>query len=408
MPALKSLHLFGVNFRTAPVAVRESLTVNRRESAKLLRSVATSDPGLEAVVLSTCNRTELYVAVDAAAQPIENRLPGALRRRVAELVATDAAYHRRGQLAVRHLCRVACGLDSAVLGDAQILGQVKAALSDAGCAGSLGNIMHHAFRCAVSAGRQARNNTGISTGTASVGAALADLIAHRRPNGLVGGRAVVVLGAGKVAAQVSRQLAKRGLRPLTIINRTPANAAKIAAECGGRTAPWYDRESRMREADVIVAACGSAKPVVSRDMLARVARGRKDLLVVDAGLPRNVEVVPDVEIMNVDAICERQEAGLLERRAAVPAVERLIDEAVGAWVAWCDAQPLESAIKDLFAEVRRVSERHADSLARLRGLSAGEAETELVKEFKRHLHPFVRELRAHWTVSGRGGTPAVS
>ncbi len=394
MGSLKPLHLFGVNFRTASIAVRESLSCDRDRASELLRLTAAHDPRLEAVVLSTCNRTELYVAAPTNELPIEVRLRRSPLGTLA-LLKSDTRYQTGDDLAVRHLCRVACGLDSAVLGDTQVLGQVKSAFTDASRVGSLGGALHEAFVRAIGAGKRARNMTAISRGAASVGAALVEMMLQRRHDVAPDALHVVVLGAGKVAGQICRHLAKRGIGRMTIVNRTEARAASLARECGAQTAPLANSEALMRRADVIVTAVRSEKPILLGETLQRLVASRngQGVLVVDAGLPRNVEVIPGVEILNVDSVVARRHSGLQERRAAVPAVERIVEEAVAEWTTWCASQPLERAIKELFAQVERVSRQNASQLASISGMSDSEAKTALIKGFKRQLHPYVRELR---------------
>ncbi len=395
MRPTKSLHLFGVNFRTASIATRESVSCDGDRARVVLRAVMASGAG-EAVVLSTCNRTELYLALaNGDPQPTEWFAASEWCRRLGLLIQSGAGYHLRDHAAARHLCRVACGLDSAVLGDVQILGQIKSAFATASRAGSLGDVLHQVFVRALTAGRQARTTTAIGEGNASVGAALVSMIAGRNIATDGAELRIAVVGAGKVAGQICRQLAKRQLGSITVINRTAASAHKLARECGGRPRAWDDLEQVMGEADVVLTAVNCETPVLRRHAIERAVAGRGTrMLVVDAGVPRNVEMTPEVDILNVDSILERQEHELANRRASVPAVERVIDDEVAAWDRWREVQPMETAIKDLFAQVARVSKHEARRLAVLHGVTRAQAETELVRAFKRHLHPYVRALRA--------------
>jgi len=230
MEDTKGLHLLGVSFRTAPVAVREALSFNRSQAAALLHDATAEMPGLEAVVLSTCNRTECYLAVPPDREAVANWLTYLRRVRPwAPILRSDClCYELQDTAAARHLFGVACGLDSAILGDVQILSQVKASLQVAAESGTLGSTLQRVFSQAVHAGKRARRETPIGQGAASVGSVLAAMLAERFITQQVGdGIHILIIGAGEAARNIGQHIAKRQLGTVTFINRTDVQACMV-------------------------------------------------------------------------------------------------------------------------------------------------------------------------------------
>jgi glutamyl-tRNA reductase len=384
------LHLLGVSFRTAPVAVREALHFDREQALGFLQELSADHPDLEVLVVSTCNRSEFYLVSGDGARAVEALLAALRRVRPdAPVLRADCPrYHLEGQEAARHLLRVACGADSQVLGDVQVLGQVRQAGGVADEAGTLGPRLRRLLGHAVRAGRRAREETAIGRGAASLGSALASLLSGR------GSERILVLGAGDVARDIGRHLAKRGLGPLWFVNRTEARAAELAAECRGASHPWSALETLLREADVVIAATSAL--VLGRDALdaAAAARPERPLLVVDAGVPRNVEAGSRVPVLDLDAIRERQAEAVAARQAALPEVEAIVADEVERFGRWVERGATEDLIRSLFAEAAVASREAAGLLAGAEPAGPAEVERVFVRSFKRLLHGHVRRLRA--------------
>ena len=404
MEPSKVFHLLGVSFHTAPAAVREAWHFGRPEALALLRRAADASPEWEATVLSTCNRTEFYLAAPARTSALTCWLamlrierPGAPR-----LGARSSRYVRQGEAAVRHLFRVACGLDSAVLGDVQILSQVRAACSLAAEAGALGKCLQQTFQAALSLGRRARAETAVSQGCASIGSALADWLAPRCRPPAPRPVQIVILGAGEAARSIAHHLSKRALGELCVLNRTEARAVELARSCAGRARPWETLAEALAEADVVIAATAAPRPVLGRALLEEALRRRptRPLLVIDAGLPRNVEPGAAAEVVDLDALQERQAEILRRRLAAVPAVEALVEQAVREWRRQQAAAPIEGLIKRLYQEADRQCLAAARQLMESDPLSLEHAEYVVSRSVKRLLHWHVRCLR------GRGEYPS--
>lgn len=402
----KVLHLLGVSFRTAPVAVREALTFNRAEAEMFLRSAAREIPGLEALVLSTCNRTEFYVAIPEVEPPADDHAPGPGRfleilkqfRPAAPILRGDChLYSLSETAAARHLFRVACGLDSSVLGDSQILGQVREAIGGASIAGTLGPVLQELFAIAVRSGRRSRSGTTIGHGSASVGSAIAGMLGGSSAPGPFRPEEtrILIMGAGEMARDIGRQLAKRGYRSLGVINRTPRNAEVVASHIGAVVHPWSALGTALADHEVTIAATSCLGPVLTRGLCELRPRSRSRLrLVVDVGVPRNTEPGLGVPVLGIDDIKEEQESALAVRRQAVPEVEAIVAAASGEWLEWQSARPMESILKTLFERTERASREAADQLLGRADASREEVERCLRSTFRRMLREHARELRS--------------
>ncbi len=410
MEQMKTLHVLGVSFQTAPAAVREALAFNRREAASLLCEAVSEILDLEAVVVSTCNRSEFYLALPPGEEVLERWLSILQRTRPeAPILRSECLrYHFKEPRAPRHLFRVACGLESAVLGDVQILGQVKQSLAVAAQCGSLGSTLNRLFSQAIQAGKRARRETDIGSGSASIGSALAGILSQRRRTLPKGKRPeVLIIGAGVVARSIGYHLVKRSLGEITFMNRTDARAKRLAEDHRMFARPWSSLDRALMEADIVIAATSASQPILRRDMLDRLAtKRRRPLLVVDAGLPRNVEPGSTVEVLGIDAISESHEEALAQRRAAVPEVEQIVAEELGGWERWRTGLPMEGMIKCLYQEAAALSQNEAQNLVGATMFSQIQAQQILLRSFKRLLHRHVRSLRELDTakVSGNAAT----
>jgi glutamyl-tRNA reductase len=300
--------------------------------------------GGQVFLLGTCNRLELTAWVPDGDLRQAVRLTGYLVRRLAPSPLMADQFLARARLrveeeAVGHLLRVAAGLESRITGDAQILGQVRAAYRVADQHGRLGGELHRLLQTALRVGRRVRTESGLVHQEASAGSLAAALIARRL--GPLEGRALVVLGAGKTAALTARRLALRGANRITLVNRTFERAVSLARELDAAAAPWSQREWHLASAEAAVVATSAAEWIVCRDALraarAEAAAGDRPLLVVDLGLPRNVEPavaeLRGITLTDLDDIgAGRGMAGATEadRRTA----ERIVAEEQARLAAW--------------------------------------------------------------------------
>lgn len=291
----EDLCVVGLNHATAPVAVREAVSPRPYESGRLCGAVRAALGLRDAVVLATCSRFEVYASVSAA------ELPGALdwfSARAGRDIR-DMLYVRRGSEAVLHLFRVAAGLDSWVLGETEILGQVKAAYQAACAERTAGRAAHLAFQRALYIGKKVRNETGIVGGINSIGGA-ACVLAKCIFSDLKDKR-ILVFGAGTMAAATVRHLCAKGITGVWVANRSLEKAQALAADLGGVAMPLAEGLSRLGEADVAVFSTASDRFLLDAARARELARerGGRSLFLVDLALPRNV----DPEAAKVDGIC---------------------------------------------------------------------------------------------------------
>ena len=354
--------LIGCNHRTAPVELRERIAFTPEQALHAADELRRQGILEEAVVLSTCNRSELYgVPGDAAADASDamqefftsfHHIPkGELDGRMYRWMGTDA---------VRHLYRVAAGIDSMLLGEAEILGQLKTAYNQALDHGATGPVLNRMFQGALEVGKRVRAETEMGARPMSV--ALAGVKLAERVFGNLKGRAALCLGAGGVADQVVEHLRNRGIGNLKVVNRTFDRAAELAGRVGGEAAPWESLESAMAAPDILVTSVGAREPILTRAMLERVieARNGKPVFVVDLGVPRNVAAeaagLYNLYLYNIDDLGEIVEQNKKAREAEIPRAEALIEEQLGKFEVWRAALEASSIVDDLRERFHRQRE----------------------------------------------------
>jgi glutamyl-tRNA reductase len=354
------LLLVGVNHRTAALEERESLAFSCGDARALLGHLSRADAIAEVALLSTCNRTEFYVSsadARAAETSLREAIVSAGRR---DLLGDPARRYRlEDNEAATHLFRVACGLDSMVLGDVQILGQVKEAHQRARGMETSGPLLDRLFETALHAGKRARGESGIGAGTVSISSAAVDLAV--RYSGPLTGKNVLILGAGDTARLAALHVRTQDPDSVVIVNRSGERGDRLAAEVDGRSAPLDRLADEMRDADVVFSATRAPGPIVSAALVAGALEGRaaRPLLMLDLAVPRDVEPaaawVPGVVLRTLDDVQTVVDARLAERLAQVPIVERIVTEEVAKFSCWLrglGATPTVVALRDHFERIR--------------------------------------------------------
>lgn len=334
--------LIGLSHHTAAVELRERVAFSIEQACRAADQLRSAGILKEVVVLSTCNRSELYgVPCQPAADSlgaVELFLTSFHGMESAQL--TGALYRRRGLSVARHIYRVAAGLDSMFLGEAEILGQVREAYRVALDHGSTGHVLNRLFQDALAAGKRVRAETRISTLPVSVAFAGVKL-AERICSGLDGHR-VLVLGAGSNTEQVLQHLRDRGSPRVRILNRTVENAQALAARFGGEVVPWENLPLALEWADLVVASVSRPDPIITHELLQRAmeARGNRALILIDLGVPRNVAAaavgLPNVHLYNVNDLTEIVEQNKKAREAEIPRAEAIVKEHLENFVRWHD------------------------------------------------------------------------
>ena len=323
----------GVNFRTAPVEYREKLGSDLPVLCE--RAWAADETIREIAWLSTCNRVELYALVR------ENAGTARVVAILAEAAGLDPmdvvghTYTHSGSEAVRHLCRVASGLDSMVLGEPQILGQVAEALTDARARRTAGPVLNRVFRRAVRAGRRARTETSIGRNPASmssVAVALAGSVV-----GPLRERRVLVIGLGEMGSVTVKALRSRQVREIAVANRTYARAEQVSARWGYRAYPMDELAAALEWADVVISSTSCPHPIVDRGVVRDVVARRegRPLVFVDIAVPRDIDTavrdLPGVHLFDADDLSGNLDDGLAARRNEIPRVERIVAEEIAAF-----------------------------------------------------------------------------
>ncbi len=360
--------LIGCSHRTAPVELRERIAFTPDQALRAADELRLSGTLEEAVVLSTCNRSELYgVPRDAdtdAQAAMESFLTNFHGIPASEL--DGRLFRQQNSEAVRHLFRVSAGLDSMLLGEAEILGQVRDAYGRALDHGSTGPVLNRLFQGALEVGKRVRTETEVGSRPMSV--AWAGVKLAERVFGDLEGHEALILGAGAVAEQVVEHLRNRGIGRLRVVNRSRDRAEDLAQRMGGESVDWSHLEHALKSPDIIVTSVGGTEPVLSRALLDRVhsARGGRALFVVDLGVPRNVE--PDAAslynlyLYNIDDLGEIVEQNRKAREAEVPRAEALITEHIGKFETWCtsvEAISLTQRLRERLMKERGKAPRRA-------------------------------------------------
>lgn len=366
------LVVVGLNHRTAPIALRERLTFSERRIPQALRTLLAHSGAAESAILSTCNRIELYAVLRHAED--ENLLVQFLSREhnVPEVEFAGHLYIHHDLEAVRHLFRVSAGLDSLVIGEPQILRQVRDAFAVATECGAAGMLLNALFRAAIATGKRARTETDIGRGGFSIGHAAVDLA--RSIFGSLNGATILILGAGKMSELTARHLVANGTRFVFVANRTYEKACDLAARLGGNAIRYDEFAEALALADIVISSTASPVPLIHRETVLPVLRHRRGrpLFLIDIAVPR--DIAPDVGdldsvfLYDIDDLEEVVQDMARERAGAAQRVEAIIAEEAAKFMAWrrsLEAAPLVAGIRKKYeairqSELERLRRQHPD------------------------------------------------
>jgi glutamyl-tRNA reductase len=396
---MSAILLAGLNHRTATIDIRERFSLHACGLDMVhdnLRRVSARTPALqEVVVISTCNRLEVYAAVEEIDAGWD-----ALTDYLANLYGTSAdalrslLYFAHDGEAVRHLLRVTCGLDSMILGEPQILGQVADAARAAQTAGSQGPLLSHLFSQALHCGKRARAETAIGSHTISISHAAA-LLAERTLGSLPEHPALV-LGAGEMAEMAALALQQHGVTSITCVNRTLERAQRIAERVGGQALAWSELDGALDAADVVISATSAPHPVLLAGHIAaaQVRRAGRPLLLLDIAMPRDIDVavdgVPGVTRFDIDHLRDTVDANLARRQAAVPLVETIIEGETACYLSWLHERQVVPALVELRRQAAEMAE--AELQRTLRRLEHRRSADEVEQEVALLAHRIVAKL----------------
>ena len=346
-----SILLYGLNHESAPLELRERLVVPEGDLVAAVGRLAGSLGVEEGLILSTCNRTEILVhsPTASAEQTVKRFLLDSGRATIEEL--ERHCYLHADRDAVRHVFRVASSLDSMIVGEPQILGQVKEAYAAAHAAGGLKSVLDSLLQRAFSVAKKVRTETGIAKAPVSIAHAAAAR-AHEI-FGDLGQSAVLVVGAGKMARIAAQHVAADGVRTVRVVNRSYQRAAELALELHGTSVSWDRLSEELLRADVVIVSTGAPHHIVTLEDAARIARQRRGrpLFFVDIAVPRNVDPrvndLDNVYVYDIDDLKGVAEAGLRERRQEALAAERIVEQETTAYLDWLRSLEVTPTIVDL-------------------------------------------------------------
>ena len=363
------LFAFGVNHQTAPLAIREQVAFPANDLQPALRDLVGRQPVAEAAIISTCNRTEVYCATTEPDQVVgwlaqhhglsADRLQASL-------------YQLPRERAVSHVFRVASGLESMVIGEAQILGQMKQAVREAEEAGTLGTVLHKLFQQTFSVAKEVRTRTEIGANSVSLAAAAVRVAEGIFPS--VAEQAIVFVGAGEMIELCAAHFCARAPKKVTFANRTLEKSQALAQRFSGRAIPIADLPDHIAQHDIVVTCTASQLPIIGKGLIERALRSRRHrpMLIVDLAVPRDVEPevgrLSNVFLYTVDDLGRIVQEGVDQRRAAVGAAEAIITAGVHDFMHWLQARRVVPAIRALRERAEHLRqhevERAAKALAR--------------------------------------------
>jgi glutamyl-tRNA reductase len=377
---MSELLALGVSHKTAPLDLRERLSLTEGRAVGALSELTAAEGIHEAAALSTCNRTELYLIVSDPVEA-ESTALGVLTRQ-AELRPTELLghlYSLRSSEAVRHLFRVTAGLDSMIVGEAEIQGQVKRAYELALVEGATGPILNRLFRGALAAGGRAREETTIGERQVSIPSVAVDLA--RRTLGDLGERRVLVIGAGETAELVARALVARGVATVFVANRHHDRAIGLAQRFGGAAVRLEELPEQLAKADIVVSATNSPHHIVEGDELGEVMAGREErpLLLIDIAVPRDIEPecreIPGVTLRDIDDFQQIVERNASGREAEARRVEPILEAEQDRFERWLGSLAVVPTVSALRERADEIVERIlAENEGRWESLSAADRE----------------------------------
>lgn len=347
--------VIGLNHSTASVELRERMSFNKEQASEVSTQILAHGLMNEVLILSTCNRTELYGVPDRwtgnRTDLLENFLTS--YHKVQPENVNGSIYKHTDRDAVRHIYRVASGLDSMLLGEAEILGQVRTAYTNAYRLGVTGRVLNRLFQSAIEVGKRVRTDTRIGVRPMSV--AFAGVKLAEKTLTSLKDRRGLILGAGVTSERVLRHLCDRGMQQIRILNRSADRAETLAARYGSEVVPWEDLGKSLDWPDLVVTSVASSEPVLTREMLQKGMAKRKNrtLMLMDLGVPRNIAPsvgeLKNVCLYNIDDLNEIVLQNLKAREQEIPRAEEIVEEHIQDFVRWQAGVSACSILKDLRA-----------------------------------------------------------
>jgi glutamyl-tRNA reductase len=399
-----SILLIGLNHRTAPVEVREQLAFSRDGVATALMLLRNQYPGAEASILSTCNRVEILVATEGDRPTAQDVISFIAQAR--DLPASEFKsylYQFADEQAVRHLFRVAAGLDSMVLGESQIVSQLKQAYAIASEQGTTGRELNRLFHHAFEVGKRVRTETDIAEGKLSVPSVAVDVARHIFAD--FSNKHTLVVGAGEMAQLVCQYLRDADCRKFTVTTRTLNNARALAEACDGQYVPFDQLDEQLAIADIVVTATGCPMPILTLERVREIQKHRRGrhLFILDLAVPRNVApevaTLDQVYVYDIDAIGRIVSENREHRTEQLTVCERILDEEVAAFEAWMGQAKINPVIAQMYMDAAKVRDAEVRRMFNRCPELSDEQRDEVMQLVDRlvgkFMHPCVVSVRRH-------------
>ncbi len=399
------LQIVGCSHHTAPIELRERLSFSPEQTQTALLEIRARFPGIESVLISTCNRVEVYTAAQAP-----NTCP--THQQVVDFLASfhgldsleifDALVERSGEEAVRHLFTVASSLDSMVVGEAQILAQVKQAYELARTADNAGPLTNSVFQTAIRVAKRVANETAINQRRVSIpSVAVADFASQIYER--FDDKRVLVIGAGEMGEETLRYLMAEGARDIVVVNRSQQRAQELASRVGGSAHPWTDLLEQLADADLVISTTGAEQPIITEEAFQRVhqARHKRPLFILDLAVPRDfapkIGDLLGVYLYSIDDLQEACEANRRARKKEWPKAERIIEIETQRFMAELHHRATGPTVRRLKAQAEQVKAEELNRLLNKLSELDERSHAEIVRSFDRLvnklLHPPLESLR---------------
>ncbi len=365
------LVIFGLNHKTAPVDLRERCVFDPSKTRLFFEKVKDIDSSIENVVLSTCNRTEVYARLPLNSRMSSQEVDPHLNRMLSVFYETHQGqedhfqahlYFHRHSHAVNHLFRLAGGLDSQILGESQILGQIRDAFEFAKSEGAVGRIFHKLFPAAIKTGRKVRTDTELGEGCLTHGQAA--VLTAESELGKLSGKHLVIVGSGKVSELAARTFKDRGVAPFTVVNRSAETAQLLIEKLGGGGIyrPLDELDSVLEAADVVISSTSAPDPIISKDRLEALLthRQHRPLIAIDLAVPRDfdpsISEIASVRLFNVDSLENIVNKNIQSRESEIPRAESIIQRELRTFLSqmnWIHLDPVIRHLIDRFEQMRQ-------------------------------------------------------
>ncbi|HBL76187.1 MAG: glutamyl-tRNA reductase [Bacteroidetes bacterium GWF2_42_66] len=375
----------GISHQSAPVNVREKFSLDQRECAKLSEAILQNPKIDELLILSTCNRTEIYFKTNGSCSSgASNAIFSQLREHVGAPEESKLLfYHYRNEEAVRHLFRVISGLDSIVLGEYQIISQIKEACRLARENKFTGKFLNRLFNKALETGKAVRTNTGLGKEAFSVSYAAVEKCSAHFPN--LQDKNILLIGAGETGELVIKNLQKKGCKNINIANRTIERSQELAKRYEAEVVPFQELKNKLGKAEIIVSSILCKEPLIDANILKQHIHTDQKVLIIDLGIPRNIHPdvaeIPAVSLLNVDDLKEAISENIQKKQEYISAAESIIAEKVTEFSDWLNVQNLVPAIQSIVSGVHRIN---ADEIALFKNFHS-EEEIIKIEQYGRHI-----------------------